>query len=122
MGGENICVTRGVVSRIDLMDYTFSPIGQSGSSVLGAWSVEVLQFQVSYRGARMCPRRRLNTAFEAWARVNWQRLPFPKPETWDMPWALNSWGSGWKPHARPRMRSALVRFVHVSNRERELRY
>ena len=49
MGGENICVTRGVVSRIDLMDYTFSPIGQSGSSVLGAWSVEVLQFQVSYR-------------------------------------------------------------------------
>ncbi|CAE6961643.1 DEGP9 [Symbiodinium sp. CCMP2592] len=27
MGGENICVTRGVVSRIDLMDYTFSPIG-----------------------------------------------------------------------------------------------
>eukprot|EP00434_Breviolum_minutum_P026746 symbB.v1.2.023640.t1/scaffold2178.1/size86794/3 len=27
MGGENICVTRGVVSRIDLMDYTFSPAG-----------------------------------------------------------------------------------------------
>ncbi|CAK9058476.1 unnamed protein product [Durusdinium trenchii] len=27
LGGENICVTRGVVSRIDLMDYTFSPVG-----------------------------------------------------------------------------------------------
>ncbi|CAJ1399685.1 unnamed protein product [Effrenium voratum] len=27
MGGENLCVTRGVVSRIDLMDYTFSPVG-----------------------------------------------------------------------------------------------
>ena len=38
MGGENICVTRGVVSRIDLMDYTFSPIGrpQSGPSGLRA--------------------------------------------------------------------------------------
>lgn len=27
MGGDNISVTRGVVSRIDLMDYTFSPVG-----------------------------------------------------------------------------------------------
>merc|ERR1712232_7993 len=27
MGGDNISVTRGVVSRVDLLDYTFSPIG-----------------------------------------------------------------------------------------------
>lgn len=27
MGGDNISVTRGVVSRVDLMDYTFSPVG-----------------------------------------------------------------------------------------------
>lgn len=26
MGGDNISVTRGVVSRVDLMDYTFSPV------------------------------------------------------------------------------------------------
>jgi hypothetical protein len=27
MGGDNVCVTRGVVSRIDLLDYTFSNLG-----------------------------------------------------------------------------------------------
>ncbi|CAE7233945.1 DEGP13 [Symbiodinium microadriaticum] len=36
MGGENICVTRGVVSRIDLMDYTFSPIGGERQLVIQA--------------------------------------------------------------------------------------
>lgn len=36
MGGENLCVTRGVVSRIDLMDYTFSPVGRGTQQILVA--------------------------------------------------------------------------------------
>ncbi|CAE8605237.1 unnamed protein product [Polarella glacialis] len=34
MGGDNLSVTRGVVSRLDLMDYTFSPVGGERQPVI----------------------------------------------------------------------------------------
>ena len=55
MGGDNISITRGVVSRVDLMDYTMLGLSDAPLVPIAA-ELMFLQAALSYAGHPECKR------------------------------------------------------------------